>query len=132
MSGKLGHLIASLDSALARLEAALARPKDEFMRDSSIQRFEFSFELFWRTIKTLGDEAGVTSYSPRDALREAFRLGVIDEDPSWFRMLEDRNVASHTYSEKRADAIYSRLGDYAPMMRAALGRVRDRATTAGT
>jgi len=79
------------------------------MRDSAIQRFEFTFELFWKTLKAVGDEAGLTSYSPRDALR-----------------------ASQTYSEKRADAIYSRLAIHARMMRAALGRVRERASTADT
>ena len=132
MSGKLAHLVGNLESALTRLEAALARPKDEFMRDSAIQRFEFTFELFWKTLKAVGDEAGLTSYAPRDALRESFRLGLIDEDPGWFQMLEDRNLASHTYSEKRAEAIYSRLAGHARMMRAAMGRVRERASKAGT
>lgn len=132
MSGRLARLVGNLESALTRLDAALARPRDEFMRDSAIQRFEFTFELFWKTLKAVGDDAGLTSYSPRDALREGFRLGVIDEDPGWFRMLEDRNVASHTYDERRADAIYSRLEQHARMMRAALGRIRERVPAAGT
>jgi hypothetical protein len=38
----LSKVIASLDKAL---QAAKLRPKDEFVRDASIQRFEYTYEL---------------------------------------------------------------------------------------
>lgn len=37
--------------ALDSLELALAQPKNEFIRDAVIQRFEYSFELSWKTLK---------------------------------------------------------------------------------
>lgn len=81
MSEKRKRLVDTLESALDRLDAALQRPKDEFMRDSAIQRF---------------------------------------------RMLEHRNLTSHTYNVATAEAIYASLPDYSRMMREALRAVRDR------
>ena len=39
-----------LAKALRRLESALAQEKTEFMRDSAIQRFEFTADLAWKTL----------------------------------------------------------------------------------
>jgi hypothetical protein len=46
MSDKLRNLLRLLNTALSRLDLALAQPVNEFVRDSSIHRFEFTFELF--------------------------------------------------------------------------------------
>lgn len=126
MSGKLGSLLPSLESALGRLESALNQPHNEYLRDSCIQRFEFSFELLWKSLKTYCDDAGVPTFSPKDSLRNAFQLGILADDAAWFRMLEDRNLTSHTYKEATAEAIYSRLPQYLPMMREALRQLKTR------
>jgi len=39
MSEKLHNQLRLLETALSRLEKALAQPVDEFVRDSAIQRF---------------------------------------------------------------------------------------------
>lgn len=126
MSEMLSRLVDDLSSALVRLEAALARPKDEFMRDSAIQRFEFTFELLWKSLKAFSDESGLRVHSPREALRSGFRLDIIADDPAWFRMLEDRNLTSHTYKVDLAEAIYERLPDHAQLIRDALDELRSR------
>ena len=59
MSDKLRNLLRLLDTALMRLEGALAQPVNEFVRDSAIQRFEFTFELFWKSLKAYAEESGV-------------------------------------------------------------------------
>jgi hypothetical protein len=46
MSDKLRNLLRLLGLALSRMDRALAQPANEFVRDSAIQRFEFSFEVF--------------------------------------------------------------------------------------
>ena len=51
MSDKRHNLLALLESAIGRLEDVLRQPYDEYMRDSAIQRFEFTFELFWKALK---------------------------------------------------------------------------------
>ena len=119
MSDKLHNLLRLLGIALTRLDGALAQPVNEFVRDSAIQRFEFTFELFWKSLKGYAEESGLEAYSPRDSLRTAFQLGVIQEHPDWFRMLEDRNLTSHTYNEATAETIYSHLPAYLHLIREA-------------
>lgn len=81
MSDKLHNLLRLLGTALTRLEGALAQPVNEFVRDAAIQRFEFTFELFWKSLKAYAEESWVEAYSPRDSVRTAFQLGVIQEHP---------------------------------------------------
>jgi nucleotidyltransferase substrate binding protein (TIGR01987 family) len=128
LNDKLTSLRASFERALARLDDVLAQPRDEYMRDSAIQRFEFTFELFWKALKARCEADGVRVSSPREALRGGFQLGLLPDDEAIFRMLEDRNLTSHTYNETVADGIYSRLAEHARRMRAvlaALGGGRD-------
>ena len=67
MSEKLHNQLRLLETALSRLEKALAQPVDEFVRDSAIQRFEFTFELLWKSVKTYAEEAGVECSRPATA-----------------------------------------------------------------
>jgi nucleotidyltransferase substrate binding protein (TIGR01987 family) len=56
--------------------------------------------------------------TPRQTLKEAFRIQWIADEPGWHQMLDDRNQTSHTYQEALADEIYSRLPEhYARMIR---------------
>ena len=47
----LRKAIATLAKAL---EAAKLRPKDEFVRDASIQRFEYTYELCVKSLRQIG------------------------------------------------------------------------------
>jgi nucleotidyltransferase substrate binding protein (TIGR01987 family) len=113
----LSALQSSFDAALVRLEDVLSKPKDEYMRDSAIQRFEFSFELFWKTLKARLEVEGIRVVSPREAIREGFRTGLVPDDDAVFPMLEDRNLSSHTYNEEHAEALYARLPGHCDYMR---------------
>ena len=63
------------------------------------------------------------SAAPRRAALLAF---LRDEDPAFFRMIEDRNLASHTYREQTAEEIYSRLPRYAALIGECIGRLEER------
>ena len=119
-------LVRSFEQALSRLKGALARPRDEFMRDASIQRFEFTYEMFWKTLKAVSEEAGLEVASPRDSVRTGFALGFVPEDPRFFDMVRDRNLTSHTYREETAEAIYGRLPTYVGLMEGVLERLKKR------
>ncbi|HET7294938.1 MAG TPA: HI0074 family nucleotidyltransferase substrate-binding subunit [Vicinamibacteria bacterium] len=126
MNGKRRSLLASLDAALLRLEDVLRQPRNEYMRDSAIQRFEFCYELTWKGLKQACDASGTPVFSPRDAFRTAFRLGLIKDDPRWMQMVEDRNRTTHTYNERLADAIRSRLDRHLVLMREARDALKSR------
>lgn len=95
--------------AVDRLANALAQPKNEFLRDSAIQRFEFTFELAWKVLKEYLELQGLEARSPKAAIRGAFQVGLLPEDPGWLEMLELRNLTSHTYDEALAERIYGEL-----------------------
>ncbi|MGH2522880.1 MAG: HI0074 family nucleotidyltransferase substrate-binding subunit [Anaerolineales bacterium] len=104
--------LAAFESALARLIDALAQPKTEWTRDASIQRFEFTVELAWKSIMRFAQREGIECVSPRQAFRAAFKLGWVDDDQVWLAMLDDRNLTSHTYNETTAEELYTRLPSY--------------------
>jgi nucleotidyltransferase substrate binding protein (TIGR01987 family) len=95
--------------ALNRLKEAVQRAEDELDRDGVIQRFEFTFELLWKTLKAILNYQGVECYSPRDCIKKAFRHGIIDDDEIFLDMLEDRNLSSHVYDEETAKEIFERI-----------------------
>lgn len=106
---QLKERLALFRRAVERLGEALARPKDEFLRDSAIQRFEFTFELAWKVLKLYLEREGLEARSPRAAIRGAFQVGLLPEDPGWLEILELRNLTSHTYDEALAERVYNAL-----------------------
>lgn len=104
--------------ALGRLREALAAPESDLSRDAAIQRFEFSVELGWKSVKALARDLGLDCQSPKACLRLAFAQGWIDDEPRWIALLEDRNRTSHTYDEEFARHLFGRLPGYVPLLEA--------------
>lgn len=116
MKNKLDNLKKQLQDALIKFKDVMQKEKDEYIRDSAIQRFEFTFELCWKTLKVYLGEKGVRIYSPKDAIKEAFQADLIDEDLKWLAMIETRNLTSHVYNEAMAEKVYEALADYVPLI----------------
>ncbi|NCN41995.1 DUF86 domain-containing protein [bacterium] len=91
------------ERALARLKQALAQPKDEFVRDSVIQRFEFTVELAWKSAKKV---LGLSATAPKVVVRDLAQQGLIDDPNVWFKLIDARNLSSHSYNEQVAEEIY--------------------------
>jgi len=72
---------------------------DELAKEGLIQRFEYTFELSWKTIKDFLEAKGVTAKFPRDTIKNAFQTEIIDNGELWINMLNDRNLMAHTYDE---------------------------------
>ena len=93
------------------------REDDEysFFRDSTIQRFEFTLEIAWKSIKTfLLEHDGIECRSPKACMRDFFSTGYIDqvEVGELLAMIDDRNLATHTYHEALADEIFTHIEQY--------------------
>jgi nucleotidyltransferase substrate binding protein (TIGR01987 family) len=97
--------------AFARLADAAAQAKQrklsELEEQGLIQAFEFTHELAWNTLKDFLEAHGTKGqiYGSRDATREAFAAGLIENGEAWMKMIEHRNETSHTYNQKIAAAI---------------------------
>lgn len=103
-SSKFQNFIKALD----KLEEGLLQynEQNELLRDGIFQRFEFTFELAWKTLKEVFEEEGLIGLnSPKTVLKEAFSAGIIEDEKLWINMLLDRNATSHLYSENNAKEI---------------------------
>ena len=80
-------------------EAALADELSRLEKEGLIQRFEYTFELAWKTLKDYLEAQGVSVTFPRDVVKEAFQAGILTRGEVWLEMLERRNELSHTYNE---------------------------------
>jgi len=99
-------------SALNRLNDGIIKydQTNDLLRDGLIQRFEFTFELAWKTLKAIFEDEGLTGLnSPKTVLREAFSAGLIAKDELWLAMLSDRNTTAHIYNEQLAIEICSKI-----------------------
>jgi len=102
-------IITPLLKARDSLGLALAAPKTDLNRDASIQRFEFTIELAWKTMRRILKYKSILINNPRDTIREAAKEGLIQDPKVWFVFLENRNLTSHVYNEDVAEKIYSAL-----------------------
>lgn len=114
----LSHCLVTLEQALDRLGEALAVSvkSNPLALDATIQRFEFTYELLWKTIARFTQVQGLNPKTPRAVFQVAFQLGWIKSEDLWLSMLSDRNLTSHTYREKMAVEIYERIHTYYPEM----------------
>jgi nucleotidyltransferase substrate binding protein (TIGR01987 family) len=87
--------------------------KNDIIRDSLIQRFEFTYELTHKTLQEFMKYLGVTLENsfPRTIFKKAYVNNLISDELVWISLLEDRNSTSHIYNEKLADEIANRIVD---------------------
>ena len=103
--------------ALATLERALttaaSRELSELEQQGLVKAFEFTYELAWNTLRDLLRSRGNSNVilGSRDAIREAFSTGLIDDRPIWMEMVRDRNLTSHVYNRSTADMISSNIAN---------------------
>jgi nucleotidyltransferase substrate binding protein (TIGR01987 family) len=120
---------AEVKDAAARLAEAVAQPESELVRDATIQRFEFTFEVVWKTLKLFLERQGHECGGPRPTLKKAFAEGLIatpDEADVWLQMVEDRNLTSHAYDQALAERIYRNIArDYAPLLGAMAAQIQN-------
>jgi nucleotidyltransferase substrate binding protein (TIGR01987 family) len=108
----------NLRKAFALLQEAVRTPDlNRLEREGLIQRFEYTFELAWKTLKDYLEGKGVEAPYPRDVIKEAFRSGLVTDGDVWMEMLENRNVMSHTYDEKMFESVLSSVRErYFPVL----------------
>ena len=94
--------LTSLKSASRTLVDALSRTLNDLERDGVIQRFEYTFELSWKTMKDYLIYNGVQVSLPREVIKQAFHHQLIRDGQVWIDMLEDRNLMAHVYQEQAA------------------------------
>lgn len=115
------------NKALTQLEevVAIENPSERYVIDSTIKRFEFTFELCWRTLQYFLGEQGIEVYTPKMIFQEAYTYHWLDQEDAWLKMLKDRNMTSHVYHQEIADEIYQNIKIYTPLIRKAYHKIKD-------
>jgi len=86
------------------------RPLSDLEKQGLIQAFEFTHELAWNLIKDYFEYQGNTTITgSRDAAREAFQKGLLQNGEVWMEMIKSRNQTSHTYNEGVAAEIIEKI-----------------------
>ena len=83
---------------------------DDIIRDSVIQRFEFTYETSWKCLQIILAEMGMSPINvPKLVFRKAYSTGLIDDEEIWLSIIKDRNFTSHEYSEDESKKICDRI-----------------------
>ncbi len=92
------------------LERTIAiRDLSEAEKGGLIQFYEVCFELAWKTMKDYLENEGFEVKSPREVIKQAFQIGLIEEGELWLAALEDRNQTSHVYDENIVNQIVGKI-----------------------
>lgn len=109
---------------LENFERAFLLLQDAFKKDPSqmsdlekegvIQRFEYTFELAWKTLHDYLVYSGVSfdQITPRSVIKQAFAAKIVKDGQTWIDMLEQRNLMSHTYDSKIFEDAFSNISQH--------------------
>jgi nucleotidyltransferase substrate binding protein (TIGR01987 family) len=114
--------MAYLKKKLTQLKTALESwgqlidwPYSDIVRDATIQRYEFTFELLWKVVKIyLKEQETIECNSPKSCFRELrLPLELSEKEVELcLKMAEDRNLSVHTYSKLMAEKLYKKTKAY--------------------
>ena len=62
-----------------------------------------TFELGWKVLKDYLEAEGYIVKSPRETVKQAFQVGIIDNGHVWIDALSNRSLTTHTYDEEWAN-----------------------------
>ena len=125
--GRFLERIQVVEKALATLkELAFLQDPSPVERDAAIQRFEHTFEAFWKALQVyLREVEGLEGASPKGVIRLVREVGLLEEEARLaLGMVDDRNLTVHTYNESLAQAIFRRLPEHTRLMEQVLGRLQ--------
>lgn len=106
--------LANFGLALAELTDAVAilthRKLTKLEEQGLIQAFEYNYELAWNAMKDFYHEQGeIDIQGSRDAIRLAFKRGLIENGELWMIMVNSRIMTSHTYNKDIAANIATQI-----------------------
>ncbi|MGQ9903735.1 MAG: nucleotidyltransferase substrate binding protein [Anaerolineae bacterium] len=131
----LRRAIAALEEGLSIFQREQSNHADPtlqlLLRDAAIQRFEFTFETAWKTLKRYLQEYGleqVDRATNRQIFRMGYEQGLLRDAEAWLLYLRQRNLTSHVYDQSVAEAIFRTIPEFLEDARWMLARLEERLT----
>jgi len=113
MSNYFEDKLATFEQALKTFKDALLEHPSQLERDGAIQRFEYCFDLSWKTLKHYLERRGLMDLnSPKSVFAAAYTEKIILEEALWATIIIKRNLSVHTYNQKLADSLFAELPLY--------------------
>jgi nucleotidyltransferase substrate binding protein (TIGR01987 family) len=123
---KLKRKLEDAKKAIVSLEEILMEKYSKIVRDATIQRFEYTFEVAWKLLKEyFYHKEGIVCNSPKSCFREAFSVGLLNEEETvlFIQMTDDRNLTSYTYDEEIAENLYKKVKNYYTLLKSLIKRI---------
>jgi nucleotidyltransferase substrate binding protein (TIGR01987 family) len=125
MKEYLESKIDKFEQALITFKEALLKNPSDLERDGAIQRFEYCFDLAWKSAKHYLEQKGIIEInSPRSVFSAAFAEGIIDDENLWSTIILKRNASVHTYNRQLAETLFTELPDYYNAMHSLLIKLK--------
>ena len=94
-------------------DALLPPPANKRERDGAIQRFEYTFELSWKTLKKYFEvNNNLQEDNVKNLFREAGKQGLIENVENWFSYQKARNSTSHNYNDSSAEYVFEKASEF--------------------
>jgi nucleotidyltransferase substrate binding protein (TIGR01987 family) len=108
------------EKALFLLREAMADIENlsDLEKEGAVQRFEFTVELAWKTLKDYLEHNGVAlaQITPKNVVKQAFSAKIIRDGQLWIDMLDCRNLMSHNYDEKILNQAVRKMSGFLPVL----------------
>jgi len=113
MSDYFDEKLATFGQALNTFKEALLANPSQLERDGAIQRFEYCYDLAWKTLKRYLEKRGLLDLnSPKTVFGAAYTEKLINDEALWSTIILRRNSSVHTYNQKLADSLFAELPIY--------------------
>ncbi len=104
---EIKNIFGQFKKAQQRLAEALQIDDDfPLKQDAVIQRFEFTYELLWKTYKKISRFQKMECMGAKDAFKFAFKAGLITDEKLFLDIIDARNMTTHMYAEDQAGKVY--------------------------
>lgn len=103
----------ALDLLREAVAALKAGTLSDLEREGLIQRFEYTWELGWKSLRDYLTAAGVdvSSAVPANIIRAAFQAGLIADGDAWMAARTARNRMAHEYDRAVFDGVVVAIRD---------------------
>ncbi|MBE7710256.1 MAG: nucleotidyltransferase [Cyanobacteria bacterium SIG32] len=125
--------VTALENSLNSLKIAqeeYLKEKNEFVRDSVIQRFEYTYALAVKFIQryielNIPNQDDINSFTFNQLIRQANEMGILKNNlENWIIYRQMRNITSHTYDEEKAEQVLSIMEDFIQEIDFLIGKIK--------
>ena len=89
------------------------RELTDLEKEGTIQRFEYTWELLWKTLKDYLENEGIVleKITPKAVLMASVKAKIINKQETWMQALDDRNKMSHVYNTVVFEQVISNIAE---------------------